>query len=419
LLAKDRYQQAVAYADKAQARVAILFLDLDNFKSINDSLGHNIGDTLLMEVSLRLGQCLGPTDTLSRQGGDEFLVMLADVRNAEAMTRVAAALLDQLKLPFHIEGHELAISASIGIAVYPDDGRDFGTLLRQADTAMYKSKDSGRNTYLFYTDQMNIDADERLKVRNWLTQALEQDQFVVHYQAQVDLVRGAVVGVEALVRLQHPLAGTVLPGRFIPTAEDSGLIVPMGDWVLREACRQAALWRAAGWPQLVMAVNISAVQLRRGNLEQSVVAALEESGLPPSNLELELTESLLIENPEYALATMNRLKALGVRLSIDDFGTGYSSLAYLKRFRVDKLKIDQSFVRELVSNPEDAAIVRAIIQMAHSLDLTTIAEGVEDDDTGACLRGMGCEEAQGYFYGRPVGAAQFSEYLSAAARTAG
>ena len=412
LLAEDRFQQAVAFAEREHAKVALLFLDLDNFKSINDSLGHEVGDALLKDVTGRLGQCLRRTDTLSRQGGDEFLVILADLRNPDSINRVVESLLEQLKAPFDIERHQLATTVSIGVAIYPDDGHEFGTLLRKADTAMYNAKSAGRNTYRFFTEQMNIDADERLRIRNWLNQALDHDGFMLHYQPQVDLAGGAIVGIEALIRLQHPLVGTVLPGRFISVAEDSGLIVPMGDWVLRQACRQAAAWRAAGWPGLVIAVNISAVQFRRGDLEKSVMAALAESGLPAVNLELELTESLLIENAEYVLATIRKLKGHGVRFSIDDFGTGYSSLAYLKRFSVDRLKIDQSFVRDLLADPEDAAIVRAIVQMAHTLGVVTIAEGVEDDATRILLREMGCREAQGYFFGRPMSADNIGEYLS-------
>lgn len=413
-LAVDRLQQAIAFAEREGAKVALLFLDLDNFKGINDSLGHDIGDTLLKEVTVRLGQCLRSTDTLSRQGGDEFLVILADVRDAESITLVADHLLEQLKAPFEIERHQLVSTVSIGIAVFPDDGRDFGTLLRKADTAMYHAKASGRNTYRFYMEQMNIDADERLKIRNWLAQALEHDQFVLHYQPQIDLATGATIGAEALIRLQHPLEGLVSPGRFIPVAEDSGLIIPIGEWVLRQACRQAAAWRAAGWPDLVVAVNLSAVQFKRHDLEETILDALREAGLPPENLELELTESLLIENAEHVLAMIKQLKAHGLRFSIDDFGTGYSSLAYLKRFSVDRLKIDQSFVRDLLADPEDAAIVRAIIQISRTLGIATIAEGVEDDATRILLREMGCIEAQGYWFARPLPPESFTEYLSAA-----
>ena len=412
-LAVDRLQQAIAFAERERAQVALLFLDLDNFKGINDSLGHDIGDTLLKEVTVRLGRCLRSTDTLSRQGGDEFLIILADVRDSESIAHVADHLLEQLKAPFEIEHRQLVSTVSIGIAVFPDDGRDFGTLLRKADTAMYHAKASGRNTYRFYMEQMNTNADERLKIRNWVAQALEHDQFVLHYQPQIDLATGATVGAEALIRLQHPLEGLVPPGRFIPVAEDSGLIIPIGEWVLRQACRQAAAWRAAGWPDLVVAVNLSAVQFKRHDLEKTILDALAEAGLPPENLELELTESLLIENAEHVLAMIKQLKAHGLRFSIDDFGTGYSSLAYLKRFSVDRLKIDQSFIHDLLADPEDAAIVRAIIQMSRTLGVATIAEGVEDDATRILLREMGCVEAQGYWFGRPLPPESFSEYLSA------
>jgi diguanylate cyclase (GGDEF)-like protein len=414
LLAMDRLQQAIAFAEREHASVALLFLDLDNFKGINDSLGHDIGDAMLKEVTTRLRHCLRGTDTLSRQGGDEFLVILADVRDPDAVGRVADALLDQLKSPFEIERHQLASTVSIGIAVYPHDGRDFGTLLRKADTAMYNAKASGRNTYRYYTEQMNLDADERLKMRSWLGQALNQNQFVLHYQPQVDLASGKVIGAEALIRLQHPLEGLIYPGRFISVAEDSGLIIPIGEWVLRQACWQAAAWRAAGCQDLTIAVNLSAVQFRRRDLEHTILNALAEAGLPANNLELELTESLLLDDAEHVLATIRKLKAHGLRFSIDDFGTGYSSLAYLKRFSVDRLKIDQSFVRDLLSDPEDAAIVHAIIQMARTLGVATIAEGVEDDATRILLRELGCGEGQGYWFARPMPAVEFAEYLSAA-----
>lgn len=410
-LAQDRLRQAVAYADRQGSKAAMLFLDLDNFKGINDSLGHSVGDALLKEVTGRLQHCLRPTDTLSRQGGDEFLIIIGDVREAETVVGIAETVLAAMEPSFAIEGNELSSSLSIGIAIYPDDGRDFETLLRKADTAMYTAKASGRNTYRFFTEHMNLDADERLRIRHWLRQGLEHDHFVLHYQPQMDLASGAIVGAEALVRLQHPMAGLIPPGRFIAVAEDSGLIIPIGNWVLREACRQLAAWQAAGWRHLGIAVNLSAAQFRRGDLEQCVTEALAEWGLDPRSLELELTESILIEDAEQVLATVHRLQGYGVRFSIDDFGTGYSSLAYLKRFNVDKLKIDQSFIRGVLDDPEDAAIVHAIIQMARSLGIRTIAEGVEDDATVDFLRGQHCDEAQGYRLGRPMPAAEFAAFL--------
>ena len=412
LLAKDHLEQAILAAERAHSMVALLFIDLDKFKTINDSLGHVIGDGLLKAASLRLRECLRDTDTLSRQGGDEFLIVLNNMPDTESITVVSEKILARLAEPFAIDQHELAISLSIGIAVYPDDGKDFDTLLKQSDTAMYQAKDSGRNTYRFHTEQMNIDAIEHLRMRNGLRRAVEQGEFVLHYQAQINLATGAVMGAEALIRWNHPELGMVPPDRFISIAEDSGLIVPIGDWVLREACRQAVAWRSAGLPELQIAVNLSAVQFKRDEVEKSVTQALAESGLDPALLELELTESILIRDTEKVLAAVQRLKKLGVKFSIDDFGTGYSSLSYLKRFNVDKLKIDQSFVRDMADDPNDAAIVGAIIQMAKSLGLTTIAEGVEDERQLSQLRLLYCDEAQGYYFARPMPAAEFANFIA-------
>jgi EAL domain-containing protein (putative c-di-GMP-specific phosphodiesterase class I) len=334
------------------------------------------------------------------------------MRDIESITVVAEKLLARLSDPFEIEHHELSISLSIGIAVYPNDGSDFDTLLKKSDTAMYEAKESGRNTYRFHTDQMNIDAVEHLRMRNGLRRALEHGEFVLHYQPQISLATGTIVGAEALIRWNHPELGMVPPARFISIAEDSGLIVPIGEWVLKEACRQAVAWRKAGFPELLMAVNLSAVQFKRGDVEKSVTQALAESGLNPALLELELTESILIKDTEKVLATVQRLKALGVKLSIDDFGTGYSSLSYLKRFNVDKLKIDQSFVRDMADDPNDAAIVTAIIQMARSLKLTIIAEGVESWRQLSLLRLQHCDEVQGYYFARPMPADEFASFVA-------
>ncbi len=412
LLAKDHLEQAILVAERENSKVALLFIDLDKFKTINDSLGHAIGDSLLKGVSIRLRECLRDIDTLSRQGGDEFLIVLNNMRDTESVTVVAEKILERMEEPFEIDHHELEISLSIGIAVYPDDGKDFDTLLKQADTAMYQAKESGRNTHRFHTEQMNIDAVEHLRMRNGLRHALEHGEFVLHYQPQISLATGAVIGAEALIRWHHPELGMVPPGRFIPIAEDSGLIVPIGEWVLREACLQAVAWHKAGLPELLVAVNLSAVQFKRGDVEKSVTRALAESGLNPALLELELTESILIKDTEKVLATVGRLKSLGVKLSIDDFGTGYSSLSYLKRFNVDKLKIDQSFVRDMADDPNDAAIVSAIIQMAKSLNLTTIAEGVEDERQLALLRLQHCDEVQGYHFARPMPADEFENFMA-------
>ena len=416
LLVKDRFDQAMAYADRCGAKTALLFIDLDNFKVINDSLGHSIGDAVLKAVAARLRDCVRKVDTISRQGGDEFLIVLTGVRDNADITGITEKILARQVEPFDIEGDELSSSFSIGITVYPDDGNDFGTLLKKADTAMYQAKDAGRNTYRFFTEQMNINAVGNLRMRQGLRKALERDEFVLYYQPQIELASGDVVGAEALIRWIDPEAGMVPPGRFIPVAEDSGLIVPIGEWVLREACRQAVAWREAGLPDLLVAVNLSAIQFKRGDVEKSVTLALTESGLDPALLELELTESILIQDPENVLATVQRLKSMGVKLSIDDFGTGYSSLSYLKRFAVDRLKIDQSFIRDMVDDPNDAAIVYAIIQMAKALNLKTVAEGVEDERMLALLRIHHCDEAQGYHFARPMPADEFSYYLSAKQR---
>jgi diguanylate cyclase (GGDEF)-like protein len=413
LLVKDRLFQAVAFADRSGNRVALLFLDLDNFKTINDSLGHPVGDALLRAVAERLVGCIRDTDTLARQGGDEFLVILSDVQSSDDIAALAEKLLERLAMPFQIEGHELSTSASIGIAIHPDDSREFDTLLKKADTALYEAKAAGRNTYRFFTERMNVEASEYLQVRSGLRRALENREFELHYQPQIDLATGAVIGAEALIRWHHPQQGWIPPARFIPIAEDSGQIVAIGEWVLREACRQIAEWRTAGLPDLTVAVNLSGVQFKRGNVERSVLAAIQEFELPARLLELELTESILIKDTESVLATVRRLKDIGVKLSIDDFGTGYSSLSYLKRFNVDKLKIDQSFVRDFTSDPDDAAIVRAIIQMAGSLNLRTIAEGVETVQMRDQLAAYHCDEAQGYYFARPIPAAEFQRYVGA------
>jgi len=412
LSANQHLQLAIGNAEKSKAKVALLFLDMDHFKSINETRGHLFGDAVLKTVTTRIQSCVRETDTISRHGGDEFIVILSDLRDAEAIVRIAEMILRRTEEPLTLDGHELSLTLSIGIALYPDDGTDFESLLSSADAAMYQAKEVGRNTYQFFDNSMTEDHSEQLRIRNGLRRALERGEFVLHYQPQIHLESGTVIGAEALIRWNHPDLGLVPPGRFIPVAEDSGLIVPIGEWVLREACRQAKAWQQAGMPDMVMAVNLSAVQFKRGNLYQSVSRALLESGLDPQFLELELTESILIRDTENVLATVRQLKLLGLNLSIDDFGTGYSSLSYLKKFKVDKLKIDQSFVRDLDSNPDDAAIVRAIIQMAKSLNLRLVAEGVENAHIANQLRLFHCDEAQGYHFGHPMGADAFAGFLA-------
>lgn len=415
LLAKDRLDHAIAYAVRENSGVGLLNLDLDHFKAINDSLGHPVGDALLKEIADRLDECVRDTDTVCRLGGDEFLIILANVIDPEIISGIAIKVQEKLGTTFKIDGHELTTSVSIGITVYPNDGKDFDSLLKKADTALYKAKESGRNTHQFYTEQMNSEAIEYLKVRNGLRLALVNEEFLLHYQPQINLADGKVVGVEALIRWRHPELGILQPSRFISIAEDSGLIVPIGDWVLKRACQQAVEWRAAGLPPIVIAVNLSAVQFKRGDIEKSVLQALHESGHDPHYLELELTESILIQDTDKALDTLHRMKAMGMKLSIDDFGTGYSSLSYLKRFNVDKLKIDQSFVRDMVDNKNDAAIVQAIIQMARSLNLQVIAEGVEDERLVAMLHHQQCNEAQGYHFARPMAPGAFVDYMASLA----
>jgi diguanylate cyclase (GGDEF)-like protein/PAS domain S-box-containing protein len=411
LLLEDRLQQAITQAERSRSGLALVFLDLDNFKKINDSLGHATGDALLKEVAARLKHCVRDSDTISRQGGDEFVLILREQHGTESCLPVLAKIMETLQEPFFSEGNELSTSASIGVALYPQDGPDFDILRKKADMAMYRAKEAGRNTYRFFDEAMDEEAVEHLLMRSGLRRALERGEFVLHYQPQIELGSGRVIGVEALLRWQHPEFGLVHPARFVPVAEDSGLIVPIGVWVIQEACRQAQAWQRDGLPSMMMAVNLSAVQFQRGSIEDTVVQALAGTGLDPSRLELELTESILIQDVEQVMATVRRLKQLGVKLAIDDFGTGYSSLSYLKRFDIDKLKIDQSFIRDLASDPDDAAIVRAIIQMAHSLDLLTIAEGVETPDLLRQLQSFGCDEAQGYHFARPMPAAEFESYM--------
>lgn len=408
LLLRDRVDQAIGHARRDGRQVALLFLDLDNFKTINDSLGHAAGDELLQEVARRLRETLSDIDTLSRQGGDEFLVALADVEDLAVVSSLAGRMQRCLAQPFTLKGMQLVTSISIGIALFPGDGEDFDTLLRHADMAMYQAKSAGRNAYCFFDERMNADNRERLALELDLRQALNRDEFELHYQPIVDLCSGRLLATEALLRWRHPEFGLLGPDRFIDAAERSGLIVEIGEWVLGEACRQAMLWQASGLPRFVMSVNLSTIQFRRGNLGEVVQTALKRYGLSPSGLELELTESILLQDCEQ----LRQLKDLGVKLSIDDFGTGYSNLAYLQRFQVDKLKIDQSFVRGLGDNPQNQAIVTAIVQMARSLGLHTVAEGIEDEATRKLLVELGGDQGQGYLFARPLPAAELSSFVT-------
>ncbi len=410
-----RFEQAVAHARRSATQVALMFVDLDSFKTVNDSLGHPVGDELLKGVALRLARFARASDIVSRQGGDEFLIVCTGLASDTDVGLAAERLMQQFKAPFAVEGHEIATSLSAGIALYPQDGADFPTLLKKADIAMYQAKAAGRNAYRLFGEHMHVEALGRHRIRNALHQAIDRGEFTLHFQPQIDLRSGRVTGAEALLRWNHAELGAVLPVDFIPVAEESGLIVPIGEWVLMEACRQAVDWQVPGRPALSVAVNISAVQFARGDLEDTVRRALAASGLAPELLELELTESILIRNVDSVLATVMRLKRLGVMLSIDDFGTGYSSLTYLRRFAVDKLKIDQSFIRDLVADAESGAIVLAIVQMACSLNLVTVAEGIEDDGVLAHLRAIGCDQGQGYGIAHPMPSHALLEFLEARA----
>jgi len=411
-LLEDRTRQAMAAALKLKGAVAVLYVDLDHFKMVNDSFGRTFGDQVLCTTACRLQRALPDSAMLARAGGDEFVVLLADLADAEGASGVIEQLLGQLAEPFVVQRQEMVLSTSIGVAVGPNDGMDFPCLLRNAEMAMYKAKEAGRRTWCYYNAALDAEMRGRLYLINGLRVAIERNELFLDYQLQLDLVSGAVVGAEALVRWQHPQWGLVSPGQFIPAAEQSGLIVEIGEWVIGEACRQAALWRADGVGIPRVAVNVAAIQLHQGALEQTVMSALARTGLPASALELELTESSLIENTDQVVVTLARLKALGVTLAIDDFGTGYSCLAYLRRLAVDTLKIDRSFVCDLPTE-DGHAIVAAIIHMAESLGLSTLAEGVEDEDAAAELRRLGCHQAQGFLFARPVRAAALPCALAA------
>jgi diguanylate cyclase (GGDEF)-like protein len=401
VLARDRFAQETLHAKRERSRAAVLFLDLDNFKHVNDSLGHPCGDELLRVVSQRLTSTLRGSDTVCRQGGDEFLILLAQVHDSDDVAEIGIKLLGQLALPFVVDGHEISSSGSLGIAMCPEDGSDFDELLKKADMAMYGAKAAGRNVLRFFADDMNVGMQEHVRLVAGLRSALAQGELMLHYQPQFDLATGRIVGAEALLRWRHPVLGLVPRGRFIRVAEQSGLVVDIGAWALREACQQMKSWHEMGFTDLVVCVNVSPVQIQRDGLEGDIVNALDASGLHARYLELELTESLLIQDSSTLSEMLVRLRSLGVGLAIDDFGTGYSNLGYLKRFEVGRIKIDQSFIRRLPADKHDEAIVRAIIQMAQSLGLSTVAEGVESASALRSLIDMGCTEGQG-MHGSPA-----------------
>lgn len=411
LLMNDRLRQMMLQAQRNGSVVAVALIDLDHFKLINDTFGHNQGDQLLQTVARRMQACLRDSDTVARLGGDEFVLLLSGEGRGEALSQVAQRVLKAIALPWRIEQRELSVSCSIGVSVFPRDGRDVQTLLKNADTAMYKAKELGRNNSQFYSADMNAAILERLELQNALYHAVEAGKFVLLYQPKVDLASGKIAGMEALLRIDDEKRGLLLPQNFISIAEETGLIVTIGEWVMREACRFNKSLQARGLPPLRIAINLSARQLMHNELLRTVEQTLQDAGLAAEYLELELTESMVMHDPEDVIATLNQLKALGVHLSIDDFGTGYSSLSYLKRFPVGSLKIDQSFVRELGEDDNAAAIVRAIISLGHGLDMQVIAEGVETPQQLAFLMENRCDAMQGYLFSRALNADEFVTLL--------
>jgi len=411
MLARDRFGHAIALARRHQTMAALVFLDLDNFKSVNDSLGHPRGDELLRTVGDRLTKVLRDSDTVCRQGGDEFLILLGEVRDRSDVAEIGAKLLAQLTAPFMLDGVEVSTSGSMGIAMYPDDGGDFDELLKKADMAMYVAKAAGRNAVRLFAHEMHSNALEDVHLVSALRTALARGELMLNYQPQFDLASDRIVGAEALLRWRHPELGLVPPSRFIPIAEQSGLIIEIGAWVLAEACRQMQRWRSMGLAEMTISVNVSSLQFQRDVIETDVAKALEASGLPASALELELTESLLIHDSSMISTLLRRLRRRGVSLSIDDFGIGYSNLGYLKRFEISRLKIDQSFIRRLTDDRHDEAIVRAVIQLATGLGLVAIAEGVENESTLARLMDLGCHEGQGLHWAPAMPPGEFLEFF--------
>lgn len=399
---QKKLNESITLADNATYKLAVMFIDLDHFKLINDTSGHPAGDALLQQVALRLKKVIGSENIISRFGGDEFTVLLPYIKSTEEVATVAKNILDSLLLPFSISSNVITIGASIGIGIYPDDGKDASTLLSCADNAMYSAKEGGRAGCHFYTRQMRIDTQERVMMERELRHALKNGDLSLHYQPQIDIQNNRVIGTEALLRWQHPTKGLIPPDKFIPIAEATGLIVPIGQWVIEEACRQLQLWRADGFNDLTMAINLSARQFFQKNLLGIIERAIENSCIPASKLEFEITESMMMVNIEDTIDTLHKIKGIGVQLSIDDFGTGYSSLSYLKKFPLNKIKIDKSFIDDIADNTDDLAIVKAIIGIAHSLKLTVIAEGVETVEQYKLLYKYQCDEIQGYYFSKPL-----------------
>jgi diguanylate cyclase (GGDEF)-like protein/PAS domain S-box-containing protein len=411
VLLSERLSEAIALSSRYQRKLALLFMDLDRFKHINDSLGHVVGDRLLQSVARRIFTCVRSSDIVGRQGGDEFVVLLWEVRHTEDAALTAAKILEALRQPYHIDAHQLHITASIGIVAYPDDGTDADTLMKKADLALYHAKETGRDGYQFFTSDLSARAIERQSLESSLRHAIERQELVLHYQPKLNLATGAIIGAEALIRWCHPDRGLVSPAKFIAIAEDCGLIVPIGRWVLREACRQARAWQLAGQPSLCISTNVSPVELRTAGFVAAVRDVLRETGMEPHLLELELTETALIEDTRSVAEVLKELKDIGVLLALDDFGTGYSSLTHLQRFPIDALKIDQSFVRDLATDEDGTGIVTVMIGMGKSLHMQVVAEGVETREQLELLKEHGCPQAQGHYFSRAVPAEEFGRLL--------
>ncbi|HTN42405.1 MAG TPA: EAL domain-containing protein [Nitrospiria bacterium] len=410
-LFEDRLGQELSRLRWRKRVMAVLFLDIDRFKQFNDHLGHHVGDALLVAFSERLKLCLRPGDTVARLGGDEFAILLTDLAREGDVSLIIQKILDSLIKPINVEGSDLSVTTSIGVSLSPKDGEDTSTLLKTADMAMYRAKEEGGNSFQYYDPVFQKQRSEWLSLESALRLALERQEFLLHYQPQVDLDSGRVVGVEALVRWRHPEKGLISPGKFIPLAEETGLIIPIGEWVLRTACAQAVVWRSGGFKDLRISVNLSPRQFRQKNLIETVGRVLKETGIEPRCVELELTESIM-QNAETSVKALRRLKAMGLEISIDDFGMGYSSLSYLKRFPINTLKIDQAFIHHLTDDPDDPLIVTAIITLAHNLRLKAIAEGVETADQLKLLRLLRCDLIQGYYFSQPLPADEMSGLLA-------
>jgi len=411
MLFAERLNHAIAHAHRSQQQITVMFLDLDRFKLINDTLGHSVGDRLLQTTAQRLTDCVREDDTVARMGGDEFTILIENVSDPGNLPSLAQKIISALSQPIMLDGHEIVVTTSIGISVYPDDGELAETLIKHADAAMYLAKEQGRNNFQFFTSEMNARAFERMTVEGQLRKALERDEFSLHYQPQVDIGTHRISGMEALLRWQQPIAGWIAPAQFIPVAEETGLIVPIGEWVLREACTQNKAWQDEGLPPMRVAVNISGRQFKQKNLVEVVGKILEETGLNAEYLELEITESIAMEHADDTVTKLHALKAMGIRISMDDFGTGHSSLSYLKRFPIDTLKIDKSFVQDLAPDSGDNAIATAIAAMAHGLKLKVITEGVETEEQLTFLKGMHRDEVQGFYFSQPLPPDRFAALL--------